>query len=208
VFDTAVQNLLTEIITTHGAVVFNGDGYSDKWQVEAAERGLPNLRTTLDALPELITEPSLELFERYKVFNHREMHSRYEIGLEQYALTIGVEARLTLELGSTLILPAAVRYQTELALNLSALKAAGVEADTSALTEVTTPLADLRAALSELKTALSAQGGETALAEAEHARDALLPAMAAVRAAADRLEGIVADDLWPLPTYQEMLFIL
>jgi glutamine synthetase len=208
VFDTAVQNLLTEIITTHGAVVFNGDGYSDKWQVEAAERGLPNLRTTLDALPELITEPSMELFERYKVFNHREMHSRYEIGLEQYALTIGVEARLTLELGSTLILPAAVRYQTELALNLSALKAAGVEADTSALTEVTTPLADLRAALSELKTALSAQGGETALAEAEHARDALLPAMAAVRAAADRLEGIVADDLWPLPTYQEMLFIL
>ncbi|MDT7716942.1 MAG: glutamine synthetase [Pseudonocardiales bacterium] len=208
VFDTAVQNLLTEIITTHGAVVFNGDGYSDKWQVEAAERGLPNLRTTLDALPELITEPSMELFERYKVFNHREMHSRYEIGLEQYALTIGVEARLTLELGSTLILPAAVRYQTELALNLSALKAAGVEADTSALTEVTTPLADLRAALSELKTALSAQGGETALAEAEHARDALLPAMAAVRAAADQLEGIVADDLWPLPTYQEMLFIL
>jgi glutamine synthetase len=208
VFDTAVQNLLTEIITTHGAVVFNGDGYSDKWQVEAAERGLPNLRTTLDALPELITEPSMELFERYKVFNHREMHSRYEIGLEQYALTIGVEARLTLELGSTLILPAAVRYQTELALNLSALKAAGAEADTSALTEVTTPLADLRAALSELKTALSAQGGETALAEAEHARDALLPAMAAVRAAADQLEGIVADDLWPLPTYQEMLFIL
>ena len=208
VFDTAVQNLLTEIITTHGAVVFNGDGYSDKWQVEAAERGLPNLRTTLDALPELITEPSMELFERYKVFNRREMHSRYEIGLEQYALTIGVEARLTLELGSTLILPAAVRYQTELALNLRALKAAGVEADTSALTEVTTPLADLRAALSELKTALSAQGGETALAEAEHARDALLPAMAAVRSAADRLEGIVADDLWPLPTYQEMLFIL
>ena len=208
VFDTAVQNLLTEIITTHGAVVFNGDGYSDKWQVEAAERGLPNLRTTLDALPELITEPSMELFERYKVFNRREMHSRYEIGLEQYALTIGVEARLTLELGSTLILPAAVRYQTELALNLRALKAAGVEADTSALTEVTTPLADLRAALSELKTAFSAQGGETALAEAEHARDALLLAMAAVRSAADRLEGIVADDLWPLPTYQEMLFIL
>ncbi|MBA2472897.1 MAG: glutamine synthetase III [Pseudonocardiales bacterium] len=207
-FDTAVQNLLTEIIITHGAVVFNGDGYSDKWQIEAAERGLPNLRTTLDALPELITEPSMELFERYKVFSRREMHSRYEIGLEQYALTIGVEARLTLEVGSTLILPATVRYQTELALNLGALKAAGVGADTSTLTEVTTPLADLRAALSDLKTALAAHAGETALAEAEHARDALLPAMAAVRSGADLLEGIVADDLWPLPTYQEMLFIL
>ncbi|PZS12775.1 MAG: glutamine synthetase type III [Pseudonocardiales bacterium] len=207
-FDTAVQNLLTEIITTHGAVVFNGDGYSDKWQIEAAQRGLPNLRTTLDALPELITEPSMELFEHYKVFNHREMHSRYEIGLEQYALTIGVEARLTLEVASTLIAPAAIRYQTELALNLGALKAAGVEVDTSTLAEVTTPLADLRAALSDLKTALAAHAGETALAEAEHARDALLPAMAAVRSAADLLEGIVADDLWPLPTYQEMLFIL
>src|ERR1700712_103489 len=135
-FNTAVQNILSEVIINHGAVVFNGDGYSDDWQIEAASRGLPNLRTTLDALPELITEPSLELFERYKVFNHREMHSRYEIGLEQYALTIGVEARLTLELGSTLILPAAVRYQTELALNLSALKAAGVEADIAALDAV------------------------------------------------------------------------
>src|SRR5882757_9242643 len=207
-FDTAVQNLLTEIITTHGAVVFNGDGYSEKWQLEAAERGLPNLRTTLDALPELITESAMELFEKYKVFNHREMHSRFEIGVEQYALTVGVEARLTLEIGSTLILPAAVRYQTEVAGNVGALKAAGVEADTSTLAEVTAPLTDLRAALADLKAALAADAGETALAEAEHARDALLPAMAAVRSAADLLEGIVADDLWPLPTYQEMLFIL
>jgi glutamine synthetase len=207
-FDTAVQNLLTEIITAHGAVVFNGDGYSEKWQLEAAERGLPNLRTTLDALPELISEPAMELFEKYKVFNHREMHSRYEIGLEQYALTIEVEARLTLEIGSTLILPAAVRYQTEVAGNLGALKAAGVEADVSTLAEVTGPLTDLRGALATLKAALAADPGETALAETEHAREALLPAMAAVRSAADLLEGIVADDLWPLPTYQEMLFIL
>jgi len=207
-FDAAVQSLLTEIITTHGAVVFNGDGYSEKWQLEAAERGLPNLRTTLDALPELISEPAMELFEKYKVFNHREMHSRYEVGLEQYALTIEVEARLTLEIGSTLILPAAVRHQTEVAANLGALKAAGVEADVSTLVEVTGPLTDLRAALATLKAALAADPGETALAEAEHAREALLPAMAAVRSAADLLEGIVADDLWPLPTYQEMLFIL
>jgi glutamine synthetase len=207
-FDTAVQDLLTEIIATHGAVVFNGDGYSDKWQVEAAERGLPNLRTTLDALPELIAGPAMELFERYGVFNHREMHSRYEVGLEQYALTVGVEARITLELGSTSILPAAVRHQTELAVNLGALRSAGVDADASALAEVTAPLTDLRAALAALKAALAAEPGETALDDAEHARDELLPAMAAVRAAADLLEGVVADDLWPLPTYQEMLFIL
>lgn len=207
-FDTAVQDLLTEIIATHGAVVFNGDGYSDKWQVEAAERGLPNLRTTLDALPELIAEPAMELFERYGVFNHREMHSRYEVGLEQYALTVGVEARLTLELGSTSVLPAAVRHQTELAVNLGALRTAGVAVDAAALAEVTAPLTDLRAALVTLRGALAVDAGVTALADAEHPRDQLLPAMAAVRVAADALEGVVADDLWPLPTYQEMLFIL
>ena len=88
-----MQKVLEEIITDHGSVVFNGDGYSEDWQVEAAARGLPNLRTTLDALPELISDEAMELFEQVQVFNHREMHSRYEIGLEQYALTIGVEAR-------------------------------------------------------------------------------------------------------------------
>jgi glutamine synthetase len=136
------------------------------------------------------------------------MHSRYEVGLEQYALTIGVEARLTSEVGTTSILPAAVRHQTEVASNIGALKAAGVEVETASLAEVTEPLTALRAALAELKAALAADAGETALAEAEHAQNELLPAMAAVRAAADTLEGIVADDLWPLPTYQEMLFIL
>jgi glutamine synthetase len=206
-FASAVQDLLTSIITTHGAVVFNGDGYSEKWQLEAAERGLPNLRTTLDALPELITESAMELFEKYQVFNHREMHSRYEVGLEQYALTVEVEAKLTLEIGSTVILPAAVRHQTEVAQNIAALKAAGVEADTAPLDEVTGPLAELRTALAGLKAAVASDAGETTLSEAEHAGNELLPAMAAVRAAADTLEGIVADDLWPLPSYQEMLYI-
>ncbi len=207
-FDTAVQQLLTDIITQHGDVVFNGDGYADAWPIEAEKRGLANLKTTLDALPELITEPAMALFEKYKVFNHREMHSRYEIGLEQYALTIGVEARLTLEVGATSILPAAVRYQTELATNVAALKAAGVEGDPDALAAVSGPIAELRAGLATLKKALDDEVGHSALAGAEHARDALLPAMLTVRSAADALEGIVADDLWPLPTYQEMLFML
>jgi glutamine synthetase len=207
-FDTAVQDLLTAIITEHSAVVFNGDGYGGAWPIEAEKRGLANLRTTLDALPELITEPALALFEKYKVFNRREMHSRYEIGLEQYALSIGVEARLTLEIGQTSILPATVRHQTELALNAGALKAAGVDPDLDPLTEVSESVAELRSALAGLKAALAAEVGHDTLAEAEHARDALLPTMNAVRAAADKIEGIIADDLWPLPTYQEMLFIL
>src|SRR5271154_2553935 len=129
-FNAAVQTVLQEIITDHGKVVFNDDGYADSWQVEASVRGLPNLRTTLDALPELITEESMDLFSRYGVFNHREMHSRYEIALEQYVLSVGVEARLTLEIATTVILPAALRYQTELATNVAVLKSIDAEYDT------------------------------------------------------------------------------
>jgi len=206
-FDEAVQALLTEIITEHGDVVFNGDGYADAWPIEAEKRGLANLKTTLDALPELITPEALELFAKYKVFNEREMHSRYEIGLEQYALTIGVEARLTLEMGTTIVLPAAVRHQTEVAQNVVALKAAGVEPDTAPLDEVSAAVAALRSSLASLKSLLATDAGHSALAEAVHAAT-LLPAMLAVRAAADSLEEIVADDLWPLPTYQEMLYVL
>jgi glutamine synthetase len=206
-FNVAVQNILAEIITNHGAAVFGGDGYSEDWQIEAAQRGLPNLRTTMDALPELISEDAMELFQKYNVFSHREMHSRYEVGLEQYTRSIGVEARTTLEIGNTLVLPAAVRYQTEVALNLGALKKAGVEIDIAPLTAVSEPITALRAGLATLKSALEGWTGD-AFAEAKYAQDELLPAMSAVRKAADTLEGIVADDLWPLPTYQEMLFIL
>jgi glutamine synthetase len=207
-FDKAVQTLLTEVITEHGDVVYNGDGYSEKWQIEAAERGLPNLKTTLDAVGELIKPEAIELFEKYAVFSERELHSRYEVRLEQYALTVAVEAKLALELGTTVILPAAIRYQTELAQNVTALKKAGVEPNTAVLEAVSTPIADLAAALATLKSALSGHSAESALDEATHAQEALLPAMEAVRSAADTLESVVADDLWPLPTYQEMLYIL
>jgi len=207
-FDEAVQKLLTDIITEHGAVVFNGDGYSENWQIEAAERGLPNFKTTLDALPSLMAPESVELFEKYGVFNERELHSRYEVRLEQYALTIGVEAKLMLEIGSTVVLPAAMRYQTELAQNVAALKKAGIQPSTALLESVSEPLTELSSALADLKKTLADHSADNAHDEALHARDALLPAMDAVRAAADALEGVVADDLWPLPTYQEMLYIL
>ena len=179
-------------------------------QGEPDASSFPNggLRNTFEELPELVSDEAMELFERYKIFNHREMHSRYEIGLEHYVLTVGVEARLTHELGSTMVLPAATRYQTELALNIAALKSAGVDGDSSVLEAVSGPLAALRSALATLGKALVAEAEPTALEEAFYARDVLLPAMAATRTAADALEGIVADDLWPLPTYQEMLYIL
>jgi glutamine synthetase len=168
---------------------------------------LPNLRTTCDALPELITEEAMELFSRYGVFSHREMHSRYEIALEQYILSVGVEARLTLEIASTVILPAALRYQTELSSNVASLKSIGVEADTSTLGEVTAAIQSFRVAISQLRGQIAEEHRATAEAEAEHVQ-AALKVMNAVRSTADELEGLVADDLWPLATYQEMLFIL
>jgi len=207
-FDSAVQKLLTDIVTEHGAVVFNGDGYSENWQAEAAARGLPNLKTTLDAIPELITPEAIAVFEKYGVFNERELHSRYEVRLEQYALTIGVEAKLALEIGSTIILPAALRYQTELAQNVAALTAAGMSPSLTLLQSISEPISALGDALATLKTALADHSAATAHDEAKHAQVALLPAMEAIRAAADTLESVVADDLWPLPTYQEMLYVL
>src|ERR1700712_4249221 len=206
-FDMAVQKLLTEIITEHGAVVFNGDGYSDNWQVEAEARGLPNLKTTIDSIPELVKPEAIEVFEKYGVFNSRELHSREEVRYETYVLTVNVEAKLTLEVGSTVILPAALRYQTELASNVATLKAAGMEPDTTLLEMVSTPISELTSALAALKKAMGEHGGDSAAEEAAHAQT-LLGLMVAVRAAADTLESVVADDLWPLPTYQEMLYIL
>jgi glutamine synthetase len=207
-FNVAVQKVLEEIISDHGAVVFNGDGYSDDWQIEAEARGLLNLRTTVDAVPQLLTPEAQELFEHYGVFNHREMHSRYEIALEHYVLSVGVEARSTLEVASTSVLPAALRYQTELATNAAALTAVGIDFDTSTLKEVSAEVLKLQGALATLRAELGAEADGGALDEARFACEVLIPAMAAVRASADVLEAMVADDLWPLATYQEMLFIL
>src|ERR1700730_10935667 len=169
-FDVAVQKLLTEVITEHGDVVYNGNNYSEKWQIEAAQRGLPDLKTTLDAVPELFKPEAVELFEKYGVFSERELHSRYEVRLEQYGLTVAVEAKLALEIGSTIIRPAAIRYQTELAQNVAALKAAGVAASIAALEGVSSPIADLEAGLATLKAALSGHSAESALDEAKYAQ--------------------------------------
>ena len=207
-FNEAVQTLLAEIVANHGAVIFNGNGYSEEWPLEAEQRGLKNLRTTVDALPELISPEAIELFTTYAVFSEHEAHSRFEIGAEQYILAVAVEANLTYEIGTTTVLPAALRYQTELAGNVAALKAAGVEADLSTLESVSAPLKALRAGLRTLGEVRSHEHPADVLEAATFMRDFVLPAMAAVRQAADTLESLVADDLWPLPTYQEMLYIL
>ncbi len=205
-FSTAVQTILQEIMVAHGRVIFNGDGYSEAWHREAEARGLPNLRTAVDALPELASPEAIALFEKYNVLSARESKSRLDVKLEQYIKEVKVEASITAEVARTMIYPAAARYQNELAATAAHLKAAGVKADTAVLQSLTELTDCLNQTVTELEAA-SAHEAESILAEAEHIRDAILPAMNAVRSYADQLEGIVADDLWPLPTYQEMLFI-
>ena len=202
----AIQSLLQEIVNEHGRVIFNGNGYSEEWHKEAAERGLPNLRTTVDALPAYTSETTVRAFERFGILTRRELESRREIATEQYIKTINVEANLAIEIAKTIIYPAAVRYQGQLADAASKLKGAGVEADNRILCRVTELVNNLVSAVDALEAARE-HHEEDVYEHAKYARDVLIPAINAVRAAADALEGVVADDLWPLPTYQEMLFI-
>jgi glutamine synthetase len=203
----AVQKVLRDIISKHGSVIFNGDGYSEAWHEEAAERGLPNLRTTVDALPVLGSDEVISLFESYGVLSKRETLSRQEVYLEQYCLTVGVEARTSVEMAKTIVFPAAIRYQGELAATAASLKALGYEFDTATLDKLTALVKQLQYGILALESSLAKEGTETTLAHAEHCCNEVLPAMLVVRSTADELEGAVADDLWPLATYQEMLFI-
>ncbi|WP_231742892.1 glutamine synthetase III family protein [Polystyrenella longa] len=203
----ALQKLLTQIMTDHGTIVFNGDGYSDAWHKEAAERGLLNLKTTADALPALKDKSVKDLFTKYNVLSERELDSRLDIYLEQYCMTVQVEANLTLEIARTLIFPAVVRYQNELASTCANLKFLGYDFDMKTLDKITTLVKGLQDSTSKLEEILSKEHESDLEVQAEIIRDTFLPAMMDVRGYADELEGIVADDLWPLPTYQEMLFI-
>lgn len=206
-FHAAVQKVLQKVMADHGSIVFNGDGYSDEWQVEAESRGLKNLRTTVDALTEFEDPDVISLFERYEVLNSRELHSRFEVYLEQYHLTVGVEAKTLVEMVETVVAPSATRYLGELAATAESMKAIGVNFDLAAIESLSSKISKLTSTVSSLKDALEHDGEDT-LSEAKHCRDNVLPLMVDLREVCDDLESIVADDLWTLPTYQEMLFIL
>ncbi len=205
--NAAIQEVLADVIQQHGAVVFDGNGYSAEWHMEAEKRGLPNYKTAVDALPVLENKDVIALFDKYKVLSPREMHSRFETGLEHYVKSVNVEANLTAKMGKTTILPAALQYQRQLADNVVAVKAAGFTPDTAVLKQVTELIGKLQASLGGLETATSHHGADGLLAEAKHFGTVVLPAMLKVREAADSLEAIVDDSLWPLPTFQEILFI-
>jgi len=204
--NAAVQSVIQAIMKEHDAVVFNGDGYSEDWHKEAEKRGLPNLKTTPEALPVLTCPDVVKLYTTYGVFSEAELKAREEIYLDQYVKTIQTEANLVARMAKTIIFPAAMRYQGELAATCANLKAIGHDYKMVALEDVTTKLRDLQTKVAELET-IMVHSADSILDEAKYLCSTVLPAMGEVRAVADALEAVVADDLWSLPSYQEMLFI-
>jgi glutamine synthetase len=208
--NTEIQSLLQNAVKESKLVIFNGDNYREDWHVEAERRGLPNRRTSVESFPDLISPKAVRLFTKYGVLNERELHSRYEIFVENYKKTINVESQLTIQIATRMILPAALRYQSQVAEAVANLKATGAtvpKVQAAFLSELVSAIEDLQAATDRLTEATDEHVEGDSLSHAKHARDVIIPAMAAVRAAGDKLECIVADDLWPLPTYQDMLFV-
>ena len=204
----AVREVLRALVKEHKAVIFNGDNYAAAWHAEAAKRGLPNCRNTVEAIEAVMRDASVPaLFEKYGVLTKREFDARMEIALERYAKDINTEARLVHDIAQSIILPVAYRYQGELASTASAMKQAGRDPDLSSLDRVTGLVAQLEKAAAHLEETLGRPSDGGTLAHAKYFRDTVVPAMAETRTVVDQLEAVVADDLWPLPTYQEMLFI-
>ncbi|HXD58514.1 MAG TPA: glutamine synthetase III, partial [Thermoleophilaceae bacterium] len=195
--ETAVVEVVKDAYTAHRRIVFDGDGYSEEWHAEAERRGLLNMRSTPDALPELVSDDTKAIFAKYDVLSDRELESRFAVFTEQYEVKVNIEAETAASIARTMILPAALRHLTE-------LKAAGIE---SLVDETETLVRELVDALFELEKANADHPEVEGLELAEYMRDTVIPAMEATRTVADKLERIVADDLWPLPKYQEMLFI-
>jgi glutamine synthetase len=203
----AVQKILQGIAREHSAVLFDGNGYSAEWHQEAGKRGLPNLRNTPDALIALTDAENVAVLGKYDVLSEREVLSRYGIWLERYCRDINTEGMLALEIARTKILPSALTYQAQLASLAIQLKELGKPASTKLLDQVIDLTTELEEGIAVLEEALAHDGGDDPHAHTLHFRDHVIPAMVQVRAAADALEGVLPDELWPLPTYQEMLFI-
>ncbi|MGO9597111.1 MAG: glutamine synthetase III [Isosphaeraceae bacterium] len=205
-----IQKLLQAAVKESKSILYSGDNYSESWHVEAERRGLPNRRTTIDSLPDLVSPKSVGLFTKYSVLSERELHSRFEIFLESYRKTINIESQLTIQIAQRMILPAALRHQAQVAQAITNLKATGAivpKTQSAHLNELVGAIEELQSATDRLSEAVDEPAHGDSLDHAKHARDVIVPAMNAVRSAGDKLETLVSDDLWPLPTYQEMLFI-
>lgn len=209
-FELAVHDLIKKTVTDHQRIVFNGNGYSDEWVAEAEKRGLPNIKSMVEAIPTLVTEKSVKLFSRHNVFSEVELHSRAEIEYENYSKTINIEAKTMIEMASKLYIPAVIKYASSLAASINSIKAAVPDADISVqeslLKETSSLLASAKSALTALSgfvnTAAEKEGAEQAM----YFRTVVFPAMSELRAPIDDLEVIVDKELWPVPTYGDLLF--
>ncbi len=208
-FDDALRTLLAEEVRGFKHVVFNGDNYSAEWVEEAERRGLLNLKNTMEALPGIVSKENAALFEKYGVLTHRELESRYEILVDQYFKTVNIEGETAQYMAQTMVLPAAAQYLSDLL--TTAQRAEGVGMKTEGVLATARKVNDLIDRLEEKLNVLAEQnqelGGDDVVSKAHHMRDHIVPAMNEVRDVVDRLERIVPDDLWPFPTYRDMLFV-
>ena len=208
-FDMACHDMIKKLFTEHHRIVFNGNGYSDEWVEEAERRGLPNIKSMVDAVPALTAPKAIKLFESFGVFTESELRSRAEIKYEAYAKAINIEAKSMIDIASKHIIPAVVSYTTELANSVIAVSEAGVDSSTQKelLDEVTKYLKEMKAALKKLtevteKASDITEGKE----QATYFRDVVKVAMDELRAPADKLEMIVDKEFWPFPSYGDLLF--
>jgi glutamine synthetase len=204
----AVGKLLTKVVKEHKRIVFNGNNYAAEWEKEAGKRRLLNLKNTVDALPQLVTKDAIALLEKYKILNEREVHARYEIFLENYNKTINVEGQLMVLMANRYILPAALEYQKQIGQSVAAVRAGGGRsAQGKKLLGDYTKLVDkFKAQTDVLAKALDHSGG-SAEKHAKYMRDKVVPAMAKLRDTGDEIEVLTPHEIWPLPTYREMLFV-
>ncbi len=208
-FDAAVHDLIKKYATDHQRVVFNGNGYSDEWVEEAERRGLPNIKSMVEAIPALTTEKTVSMFEKFKVFTRAELESRAEIKYENYSKAINIEARTMIDMASKQIIPAVIKYTKSLADTVVVVKQAGADASVQAelLTEISGLLAETKKALEELivitDKAAEMEEGED---QAKFYHFDVVPAMEALRAPVDKLEMIVDKEAWPMPSYGDLMF--
>ena len=208
-FDKALSELITKYATEHKKIIFNGDGYSDNWVEEAEKRGLPNIKSMVEAIPALEDEKTIKVFEQFHVFTEAELRSRVEIKYENYAKVINIEAKTMIDMASKQIIPAIIKYTKILADTVVAVKAAGVDASVQAeaLAEVSELLKEAKEALATLiKVTDEAATKEEGEEQAKFFKFTVFPAMEALRAPVDKLEMIVDKEAWPMPSYGDLMF--
>jgi glutamine synthetase len=205
----AIQEVLPGIVKESKKVLFEGNNYDEKWHTEAAARGLPNLKSTPDVLPVLKRKDTIDLFTKYKVFSEKELESRYNILCENYVKQVTIEAKMAVVMAKNFILPASLKYQKEVGESVAAAKAAGAAtpAGVETLSTLVSTINDLVRGTTAVEKALAHEGGGDVLSHTKHFKEHVLPAMAELRKAGDKLETLVSDELWPFPTYREMLFV-